>query len=1120
MSNARIPPQQDSQAIAPLEHWLSSHQLAHLLPVFRLHQVDLDVLFELGQADLTEMGLALGDRKRVVMAIARSTDHAETSQLHLTANASTTAAERRQITVLFCDLVGSSRLTATLDPEESRSVIRGYRGVVATEVENHGGHVAQYLGDGVLAYFGWPLAQEDAAHRAVAAGLSIIEAVGSHETLLAHKLAVRLGAATGMVVIGASDSGDKTEDMTAVGDVVNIAARLQEFAQPGGLVIGESTQLLVASGFDLVARGPQQLKGMARQVTIFSVEGHTLSPRRRVDSPSMMLGRDEELKLAFNRWTTAAAGSGQVLLITGEPGIGKSHLTERLISKIAASGLVPARYYCSPYQQSTALHPVIEELRSSAALSDGEDASADIGKLHAYLGRLDQDARPAMPSLLRLLSLPADDWPEDEGTTPMIRKAHTFAALTQPVLHQARQQPVLVVLEDAHWIDPTSLEFFEQLMELCRNLPIMFLINARPDFRPQWQERGNVTTVALQRLERRDIELVIAGACGDRQLSAMLIASIVERSDGIPLFVEELTKTIVEADIMGDGVTIPSSLRDTLMARLDRHPEARDVAQVAACIGRECDHELLAAIAGKTPAQLEEALSKLAKAEIVFRSGLPPQANYRFKHALVQESAADSLLKSKRRDVHGRIARYLETQRADFAVARPELLAHHFTQAENLSDAIRYRQQAGLQAVAASGNLEAIDEFGQALELITLLPMSEDRDRTELDILIAQAIPYTLTKGYAAPEVEAVYKRAMDTSARLPLEMQSFAVIYGFWRFYLLRGDYANAMVLSHQLLQLAETRNDTAMQVTSNRAAGSTRFYMAQFNDALQYLGKTAGIQPDEQFRKSILAYDVVDPWVVTHAYSGMALWIHGKPSMAVEQNDRAIALARQVNHPFTLALALCFAQWTHQFGGDRARVLALATEALTLSHKYGFTFWTGWAEMMLAWAEGGADRSHTRQRMKAALQLWQSTGSQLGLSYFQCLLAEQCDGAEARLLLDAAEKFASERGELFWLPEIHRMNGKHALLEGYDDAQQIAELAYRKALLTAEQLQAGGLAMRASLELARLQQGKQGWAEAHQQLQSSVTCFGAQDSFVDLVLARRILLRVEAGQRPFDDP
>ena len=803
-------------------------------------------------------------------------------------------------------------------------------------------------------------------------------------------------------------------------------------------------------------------------------------------------------------------GQAQVVLVNGEPGIGKSHLTERLIAAIAADGISTSRFYCSPFQQSTALHPLIEELRHSAGLDGSEDAGSEVGKLAAYLTVQGLDTGTTMPGFVRLLSLPPDDWPEPDGTTPMIRKAHIFSAITQMVLNRARKAPLLLVLEDAHWIDPTSLEFFEQLMEACHDLPVMLLINARADFRPYWHERGNFTTIALQRLTRHDIVKIIGMACGELTLAPSLIDSIIERSDGIPLFVEELTKSVMESGVTGkgDGAAIPSSLRDTLSARLDRHPEAREIAQVAACIGRECDHDLLAAVAAKDAGQLEEALSKLAKAGILFRTGASTQPVYRFKHALVQEAAADSLLKSRRRDVHGRIAQFLQSQRSEFAASRPELLAHHFTQAHDISVAIHYRQLAGHQAVAASGNKEAIGEFGHALELITLLPPSEERDRIELDILIAQAIPFTLIKGYAAPEVEAVYRRAMETSARLPRETQSFAVIYGFWRFYLLRADYANALTLSRELEQIAALRKDTAMDVTSNRAAGSTRYYMGRFSEALGHLGRTADIQPDDALRKAILSYDVVDPWVVTHAYSGMALWIHGKPAEALEMNERAIALARQVNHPFTLALALCFAQWTYQFCGDRERVRALCNEALTLSNKYGFSFWTGWAEMLLAWAEAGQDRTLARQRMKAALQLWQSTGSQLGLSYFQCLLAEQCDGTEALSLLDAAEKFVQDREEFFWLPEIHRMRANHALREGYDDAAERAEMAYRKAIASAGSFQANGLVLRATLNLAQLKADGQGRDEAFGRLVASVGKFAPSDSFADLERARQAVL------------
>lgn len=1110
-----------------ISQWLDHHGLSHLLGQFQAQDIDLDVLQDLTADDLLEIGLTLGDRKRVLKAIESSygtTPAKPVNEEGLPGRGKdprAISAERRQITVLFCDLVGSSRLLGKLDPEESRHIIRTYRTVIAAEVERLGGHVAQYLGDGVLAYFGWPLAFEDAAVRAIAAAHGMLLQVRRIETHHGEQLAIRIGIATGLVVVGGSESKDVVEDMTAVGGAVNLAARLQELAKSGQILIANSTRQLVAGSIALESIGPQTFKGFVDPEEVFAVAADTALPvRSRQILIRAMLGREQELNLALSRWQKAKSGSGQVLLITGEPGIGKSHLTERLVHAMSADGAVVRRFVCSPFQQSKALHPVLEHLQQVLGFVRGETVKSSSNRLSGHLAELDIDLPSTMPFLLRLLSIDTEEWPEPDGTTPMIRKASGFAALNAIVRAEAKRSPLLVILEDAHWIDPTTMEFFDQLISASHDLPVLVLINMRPDQRFQLQDAGNLSTIALQKMARPEIESIISSESDGVVLASEVIDSIVERSDGIPLFVEELTKAVLEAGMnsRGSGADIPSSLRDTLLARLDRIPQARDVAQIAACIGRECDYELLAELTEKPQPQLDEALDQLARAEILFRQDLPPHSIYRFKHALVQEAAADCLLKSKLRIIHLRIGRFIEECRSEFAKVRPELLAHHFTQAEAYEEAILYRQRAGQLALAASGNNEAIGEFGQALELITLLPPSEKRDRLELEILIAQAIPYTLTKGYAAPEVEAVYKRATETSSRLPLEIQSFAVIYGFWRFYLLRGDYSNAMALSQQLLQLASVRRDAAMDVTSNRAAGSTRFYMARYAEALQHLGRTAGIHPDDELRKAILSYDVVDPWVVNTAYSGMGLWISGRPTEAIAHHEKAIALARQVNHPFTLALSLCFAQWTHQFCGDRPRVQALASEALTLSHKYGFTFWTGWADMLLAWAESGSDPSATRQRMKAALQLWQSTGSQLGLSYFQCLLAEQSEGADARLLLDAAERFAKDREELFWLPDVYRLKGQHALREGYDDAPVMADLAYRQALAEAGKMQAHGLALRATIDLTELKQGGKDWSETLVLLRNCTNRFDADDSYVDLSKARSVLLHASQHNRPFD--
>jgi predicted ATPase len=439
---------------------------------------------------------------------------------------------------------------------------------------------------------------------------------------------------------------------------------------------------------------------------------------------------------------------------------------------------------------------------------------------------------------------------------------------------------------------------------------------------------------------------------------------------------------------------------------------------------------------------------------------------------------------------------------------RHELLAHHFTQAQCYAEACNYRQKAGNSALAASGNLEAIGEFNAALELINLLPESPARDRQELDILVAQAIAYTLTLGYAAPEVEAVYKRAMTTCARLDDGAKSFPIVYGFWRFYLLRADYAQARVLSEDLMRIAGLSTDEASAVTANRAVGSTSFYTANFGQALRHLERTAGIHPHPELRKTVLSYDVVDPWVVNHAYSGMALWICGYTGKAKEQNDLAIRLARRIDHPFTLALALCFAQWTYQFEGDRESVRALAGEALEISRRHNFAFWTGWAEVLLAWAEHKGDNATTRDRMKQGLRLWQSTGSLLGLSYFQCLLAQVSEGVEAELIFDAAEKFSNEHDECFWLPEVHRFRGVFYLQEGYSDASERAEASFARALVVARENDAKSLELRAARDLAKLWSSQGAEQRAAALLWEVAGKFPADQSSAELTGIRNALL------------
>jgi class 3 adenylate cyclase/tetratricopeptide (TPR) repeat protein len=1088
-----------------LSVWLREAGLSHLESILSEQGIDVDVIPDVTAEDLAAIGVRLGDRVRFRKAqqAMQSLSQVEAATASLPPEGSPSdqqaAAERRYLTVMFCDLAGSTRMTASLDPEETRRILRDYRTAVGAEVKRLDGHVAQYLGDGILAYFGWPRALEDAPRRAAAAALSVVRAVAAIPAPEGLPVAARVGIATGMVVVGDFLSDTESEERTAVGDVVNIAARLQDMARPGSVVVASSTHRHLGDSFDTTALGSATLKGISTPVDMFEITGQREASAATAGDPdgkgrAHLIGRDEEMMLVRRRWRQALDGDGQVVLVTGDPGIGKSRLTAAIIHELAAENPLRLRFFCSPFHLSTALYPVIQHITVAAGIKPGDAAETRLDKLEAFIAASGADVAATVPHLARMMSIPAEHRYDMPELTPMVRKARTFQALSGIIEAGARRRPTLIILEDAHWLDPTSLELFELLIQSIATLPVLLVVNARPEFRETWAHAGNLTTLSLQRLPRPLVTAIAESVCGGRALPQRLIDIIAERADGVPLFVEELTRTILDSGLLSDqgdhyvmtapfaDFAIPNTLRDSLAARLDRHPKTREVAQTAACIGREFEFWLLCAVMDRPAAEIEAALDTLQKAEIISRRGIPPEAVYTFRHVLVRDAAADSLLKSRLRQIHERIARTIETQVPDFAAARPELLAHHFTQAQCIAEACTYRQKAGNLALAASGNTEAIREFNVALELIGLMPPGPERDKQELDILVALAIPLTLTLGYAAPDVEAAYWRAMKVCERLDDDAQSFPIVYGFWRFYLLRADYANARALSASLVAMAERTADESAMVTANRAAGSSGFYTARFAEALSHLERTAGIHPSPDLRQSVLSYDVVDPWVVNHAYSGMALWICGRSAEARRENDLAIELARRINHPFTLSLSLCFATWTYQFEGDREKVRELAEEALTLSRSHNFTFWAGWAEVMLAWALHREDAAATRDRMRQGLQLWQSTGSLLGLSYFQSLLAEVSEGAEAALLLDNAERFAGEHDENFWLPEIHRLRGCFILQEDYADAAELAEASFRDALDTARKLGARALELRAARSLSELwaRQGRDAEAES----------------------------------------
>jgi class 3 adenylate cyclase len=753
--------------------------LDQYVQAFAENGIDLDILPSLSDDDLNELGLNLGDRRRLQRALqSPSSDEKELAASALTKEqtAATTEAERRQLTVMFCDLVGSTELSARLDPEDLREVMRRYQDAVAGAITRYNGHIAKYLGDGILAYFGWPQAYEDQAERAIRAGLDAMDAVESARPGGGLQLNARVGIATGQVVIG-DLIGDAGRDVDAVtGETPNLAARLQGLAEPGHVVIDAGTYRLIGIVFELEELGVRDLKGFAEPVPAWRVVGAGRAESRfeaaHAGHLTALVGRENEVDLLFDRWEQSRGGDGQAVLLAGEAGIGKSRITQVLRERISEECHTDLRYQCSPHYQSTALHPFIAQLKRAAGLAESDTEEARLDKLEAHLHTAANDITEAVPLFAALLSIATGSRYPKLELSPQQQMQRTQEALLDHLTGLAARQPVFVLFEDIHWADPTTLVALEQMVDRLQQLSALAVITFRAEFQPPWAGRTYTTTLTLNRLNRRQAAAMVENLAGGKPFPEEVLDQIVDKTDGVPLFVEELTKTILELGQLEEradryllsgslpSLAIPNTLRDSLIVRLDHLASIKEVAQTAAVIGREFSHKLLAALSPLSDDGLVDALDRLIDAELVFRRGSPPNAEYVFKHALVCDAAYETLLKRNRRALHTRICTVLEERFPYIVESEPELIAYHATRAKNHALAIDYWLRAGERAASQSANIEAVSHLRNGLELLPKLPQGGERDRIELSHLISLGPALMATVGWDAGEVDETYSRA------------------------------------------------------------------------------------------------------------------------------------------------------------------------------------------------------------------------------------------------------------------------------------------------------------------------------------------------------------------------
>jgi class 3 adenylate cyclase/predicted ATPase len=1091
-------------------------------PAFRANEVDAAVLPNLTAEDLKDLGVTLvGHRRRLLDAIATLGAEAPAAAVTVATRdvPAPSAAERRQLTVMFCDLVGSTALSTRHDPEDLRELIGGYHRAVADTVGHFDGFVAKYMGDGVLIYFGYPQAHEDDAERAVRAGLAVIAAVGKLPAR--EDLRVRLGIATGLAVVGDLIGEGAAQERGVVGETPNLAARLQALAAPNTLIIAEATRRQVGGLFDLADLGPQALAGFAEPQPAWRVIGESgmLSRFEALRSGEMpLVGREEEVELLVRRWQQAKSGEGRVALISGEPGIGKSRLTAALSEQIGSEPHTRLRYFCSPHHQDSALYPFIAQLERAAGLARDDGPETKLDKLATLLAPAAEAGDVSL--LAELLSLLGGESFPPLDLSPQRKKERTLTALLRQLEGLARQQPVLMIFEDLHWIDPTSHELLDLVLARLDHLPVLLIATFRPEFQPPWTGQPYVTVMALNRLGRGDGAAMVEQLAGNATLlPPNIIAEIVERTDGVPLFVEEMTKAVLEAgaergreiaaSMPSARLGVPATLQASLMARLDRlGPAAKGVAQIGAAIGREFSYQLAASVGELPEERFQDALQRLVDAGLVFQRGAPPTTEYLFKHALVQDAAYGTLLRRTRQQLHARIADALAAHFPELMETQPELFAQHYEEAGLVEKSVDYWGKAGRRSAARSAMAEAGAQFQKGLDQLGLLPDTPERKRQELELQCALGAVLIAVKGFAAPETGQVYARAQELWEKLGSPTEFLHLPYGQSYHHVIRGELDLAQGFDENLLRLGHQRNDSAGLVLGHHSSGRTLFFRGRFASSRSHQ------------EEALTLYDSISPrWPVGQAgfsprvgvlaFLGLALFCLGFPDQALARSNAAIAEARKLAHPPSLAVSLALGARLLSLVGDNAVLSEWVDQLVAVTTEHGFPHWGSQGTVLRGWVKAkNGDVAEGISFMRSGSAAYRATGAELWMTHHIALLAAACEVAgqieEAVTLLDDALQIVERTGERWLEAELYRHKGQLLLRQGHSE---VAEELCRKALSIAQEQGAKLWELRATLSLARLHRDQGRRAEARDLLAPVYGWFTEGFDTTDLKEAKALL-------------
>ncbi len=1069
--------------------WLDQHGLGKYAALFAENDIGLDVLPDLTDADLEKLGVSLGDRRRILKLAASLEVAATSSERAITPRAETREAERRQLTVMFCDLVGSTELSMKLDPEDFREVVKAYQDACAEVVVRFEGQVAKYLGDGILVYFGFPQAHEDDAERAVHAALGIVKAMNALEPRPGLSLATRVGIATGRVVAGDLVGERVREEQAVLGDVPNLAARLQGIAEPDTVAISDTTRRLAGGVFNYDNLGSRTLKGISEPVQVWravserAVESRFEARQARLTE---FVGRKHEIGLLLDRWDQAKGGEGQVVLLSGEAGIGKSRLSEMLHQRLKGEPHKRLRYQCSPHHINSALHPVIRQLEFAARFAPDDTAKRKLDKLESLLAQSVRAMADVMPLFAVLLSVPTGDRYPALNMTPERQRERTLDLLADQLIGLAARQPVLFVLEDAHWIDPTTREFMDRIVARVANAPVLVVITFRPEFSPPWQTHGHATTLTLNRLTRQQCAMMVETIAGAMALPSEVLNQVIEKSDGVPLYVEELVKAVIEVEFMEGKadryvdasplLEVPTTLQDALLARVDRVAEGKEVAQIGAAIGREFPFEMLVAVSTLDKRSLENALEQFVEAGLIFRHGRAPYARYKFKHALVQDIVYDSLLLSRRRVLHHKIAEVLEDRFPGRRDAEPEVVARHFGEAGVPDRAITYWQRAGAKASEGSNYVEAASHLTEAVSFVSELPPQKGK-AVELDLQMALGAVYRATKGTGSSQTEKAYARARNLCEELGQSDRLFQVIFGQYICAFNRPELYKAERYAAELAQIAEREGNVAAQLVADSQIGAAAFALGDFARARTHLERS--LETSEVDRSLLEVYSQKQHPSLALTYLAWTLFALGYPDQAHVRSQEAVTASEGISG-FIYAMALGNDCYLHHLRADCQAVEANVAILLKLAEEKGIVVYYELARLFEGWSRAfRGELDDGIALMREALAKHSETEQRLEEPYYLSILAETFMRArrwqEGSDWLDEALRRVEATDERWYEAELHRLTGELVVARD-PQSTSAAEEHFSNALAVARVQSARLWELRAATSLARLwhDQGK----------------------------------------------